>query len=278
MRSFFRRFLRSRRGVVGLVLIALIALAAIAAPLLFPGDPLDIVGRPLLAPFADGRFPLGTDRLGRDVAAGLVHGARISVGIGLVAALASLVVGIVIGTTAGFLGGRVDEALMRLTEAVQTVPSFILALALVSLLGPSLHSIVLAIAIGSWTAPARLVRAEILSLRARDFVDSCRVVGMGWPEIAFRQLLPNALPPVVALAGIMVAAAILIESALAFLGLSDPNVVSWGSMVAGGRAVLRSAAWLVAIPGAAIAVTVLAVALVGDGVADALSARRGLRL
>ena len=264
--------------MVGLVLIAAIALAAIAAPLLFPGDPLDIVGRPLLAPFVDGRFPLGTDRLGRDVAAGLVHGARISVGIGLVAALASLMVGIAIGTTAGFLGGRVDEGLMRLTEAVQTVPSFILALALVSLLGPSLHSIVLAIAIGSWTAPARLVRAEILSLRARDFVDSCRVVGMGWPEIAFRQLLPNALPPVVALAGIMVAAAILIESALAFLGLSDPNVVSWGSMVAGGRAVLRSAAWLVAIPGAAIAVTVLAVALVGDGVADALAARRGLRL
>ena len=278
MRAFIRRFLRSRRGVGGLVLIAAIALAAIAAPLLFPGDPLDIVGRPLLAPFADGRFPLGTDRLGRDVAAGLVHGARISVGIGLVAALASLLVGIAIGTTAGFLGGRVDEALMRLTEAVQTVPSFILALALVSLLGPSLHSIVLAIAIGSWTAPARLVRAEILSLRARDFVDSCRVVGMGWPEIAFRQLLPNALPPVVALAGIMVAAAILIESALAFLGLSDPNVVSWGSMVAGGRAVLRSAAWLVAIPGAAIAVTVLAVALVGDGVADALAARRGIRL
>jgi peptide/nickel transport system permease protein len=278
LRAFLRRFLRSRRGVVGLVLIAAIALAAIAAPLLFPGDPLDIVGRPLLAPFADGRFPLGTDRLGRDVAAGLVHGARISVGIGLVAALASLVVGIVIGTTAGFLGGRIDEALMRLTEAVQTVPSFILALALVSLLGPSLHSIVLAIAIGSWTAPARLVRAEILSLRARDFVDSCRVVGMGWAEIAFRQLLPNALPPVVALAGIMVAAAILIESALAFLGLSDPNVVSWGSMVAGGRAVLRSAAWLVAIPGAAIAVTVLAVALVGDGIADALAARRGIRL
>jgi len=278
LRAFLRRFLRSRRGVVGLVLIALIALAAIAAPLLFPGDPLDIVGRPLLAPFVDARFPLGTDRLGRDVAAGVVHGARISVGIGLVAALASLVVGIAIGTTAGFLGGRVDEGLMRLTEAVQTVPSFILALALVSLLGPSLHSIVLAIAIGSWTAPARLVRAEILSLRARDFVDSCRVVGMRWPEIAFRQLLPNALPPVVALAGIMVAAAILIESALAFLGLSDPNVVSWGSMVAGGRAVLRSAAWLVAIPGAAIAVTVLAVVLVGDGVSDALAARRGIRL
>jgi len=278
LRAFLRRFLRSRRGVVGLVLIALIALAAIAAPLLFPGDPLDIVGRPLLAPFSDGRFPLGTDRLGRDVAAGLVHGARISVGIGLVAALASLLVGIAIGTTAGFLGGRVDEALMRLTEAVQTVPSFILALALVSLLGPSLHSIVLAIAIGSWTAPARLVRAEILSLRRRDFVDSCRVAGMGWLEIAFRQLLPNALPPVVALAGIMVAAAILIESALAFLGLSDPNLVSWGSMVANGRAVLRSAAWLVAIPGAAIAVTVLAVGLVGDGIADALATREGIRL
>jgi peptide/nickel transport system permease protein len=278
LRRFLRRFASSRRGVLGSALLALIVLAGLAAPLLYPGDPLDIVGRPLLAPFVDGRFPLGTDRLGRDVAAGLVHGARISVGIGLVAALAALGLGLAIGTTAGFLGGWVDEALMRLTEAVQTVPSFILALALVSLLGPSLHSIVLAIAIGSWTAPARLVRAEILSLRGRDFVDACRVVGMGWFEIAFRQLLPNALPPVVALAGIMVAAAILIESALAFLGLSDPNLVSWGSMVANGRAVLRSATYLVAIPGAAIAITVLAVALVGDGIADALATREGIRL
>ena len=278
MRRFLRRFARSRRGMLGLAALALIVLAGLAAPLLFPGDPLDIVGRPLLAPFADGRFPFGTDRLGRDVAAGLAHGARISVGIGLVSALAALGLGLAIDTTAGFVGGWVDEVLMRLTEAVQTVPSFILALALVSLLGPSLHSIVLAIAIGSWTAPARLVRAEILSLRRRDFVDACRVAGMGWPEIAFRQLLPNALPPVVALAGIMVAAAILIESALAFLGLSDPNLVSWGSMVANGRAVLRSAAWLVAIPGAAIAVTVLAVSLVGDGIADALATREGIRL
>ena len=278
MRWFLRRFVRSRRGVLGLALLALIGLVGLAAPALFPGDPLDIVGRPLLAPFTEGRFPLGTDRLGRDVAAELAHGARISLGIGLVAALAALGLGLAIGTIAGFLGGWVDEGLMRLTEAVQTVPSFILALALVSLLGPSLHSIVLAIAIGSWPAPARLVRAEIWSLRGRDFVDACRVVGMGWPEIAFRQLLPNALPPVVALAGIMVAAAILIESALAFLGLSDPNLVSWGSMVAGGRAVLRSATYLVAIPGAAIAITVLAVALVGDGIADALATREGTRL
>jgi len=278
VRWFLRRFVRSRRGVLGLALLALIGLVGLAAPALFPGDPLDIVGRPLLAPFTEGRFPLGTDRLGRDVAAELAHGARISLGIGLVAALAALGLGLAIGTIAGFLGGWVDEGLMRLTEAVQTVPSFILALALVSLLGPSLHSIVLAIAIGSWPAPARLVRAEILSLRGRDFVDACRVVGMGWPEIAFRQLLPNALPPVIALAGIMVAAAILIESALAFLGLSDPNLVSWGSMVAGGRAVLRSATYLVAIPGAAIAITVLAVALVGDGIADALATREGTRL
>jgi len=278
VRWFLRRFVRSRRGVLGLALLALIGLVGLAAPALFPGDPLDIVGRPLLAPFTEGRFPLGTDRLGRDVAAELAHGARISLGIGLVAALAALGLGLAIGTIAGFLGGWVDEGLMRLTEAVQTVPSFILALALVSLLGPSLHSIVLAIAIGSWPAPARLVRAEILSLRGRDFVDACRVVGMGWPEIAFRQLLPNALPPVIAFAGIMVAAAILIESALAFLGLSDPNLVSWGSMVAGGRAVLRSATYLVAIPGAAIAITVLAVALVGDGIADALATREGTRL
>ncbi|WP_202964888.1 ABC transporter permease, partial [Inquilinus limosus] len=185
--------------------------------------------------------------------------------------------GLLVGTTAGFLGGWVDEALMRLTEAVQTVPSFILALALILVLGPSLGSIVVAIGLGAWPSPARVVRAEVMALARRDFVDAYRCMGMGWARIAFAKLLPNALAPVLVLATVITASAILIESALSFLGLGDPNRVSWGSMIAEGRAVLRSAWWLSAIPGLAIVVAVLSVSLLGEALTAALDPRRRRR-
>ena len=154
------------------------------------------------------------------------------------------------------------------------MPGFILALALVSVLGPSLFSVVLAISISSWTGPARIVRSEILSLRDRDFVDAYRVLGMRPLEIAFREVLPNALPPVVTLAGVVVAAAILIEAALSFLGLGDPNRITWGRMIAEGRSVLRTAPYLSLIPGLAIIVTVLAVNLIGESINEALAGKR----
>jgi peptide/nickel transport system permease protein len=267
------RFARSPEGATGALLLALVLAAAGTAPLLFSGDPMALVGPPLLPPFTDAGFALGTDRLGRDVLAMLVHGAGVSLGIGLTAMAAALVLGVAVGTAAGFAGGWADEALMRLTEAFQTVPGFILALALVSVLGPSLTSVVIAIALSAWTGPARVVRAEILTLRRRDFVDAYRVLGMAPLEIAFREVLPNALAPVVTLAAVIVAAAILVQAALAFLGLGDPNLVSWGGMIADGRAVLRTAPWLSAIPGLAIILTVLAVNLVGDGLAEALAPR-----
>lgn len=251
-----------------------IAAAALLAPLVFPGDPQAIVGRPLLPPLTEPALPLGTDRLGRDVLAGLVHGAAGSLLIGVTAMGGALLLGVTIGTVAGFVGGWLDEVLMRLTEAFQTVPGFVLALALISVLGSSLSSIVLAIALSSWTGPARLVRAEVLSLRRRDFVDAYRVLGMPTLQIAFREVLPNALPPVVTLAAVIVATAILVEAALAFLGLGDPNRVTWGGMIAEGRSVLRSAPWLAATPGLALVVTVLAVSLVGEGLNEALSPRR----
>jgi peptide/nickel transport system permease protein len=264
----------STGGWIGAAGLLALALVATAAPWLAPGDPLDIVGRPLLAPFADGRFPLGTDQLGRDVTAGLVHGAAVSLLVGIAAAGAAIGIGILVGTVAGFLGGGADQALMRLTEAFQTVPTFLLALAMVSVLGASAGHIVLAIAISSWPATARLVRAEILSLKSRDYVDAGRLAGMPPLAIAFREVLPGALQPVAALVGVTVGAAILVESSLAFLGLGDPNQVSWGGMVANGRAALRTAPQLVALPGAAVALTVLAVSLVGDGVAARLAPRR----
>lgn len=268
------RFARSPEGLAGAFLLALVAATALTSPLVFPGDPQALVGPPLQPPFTDSAFPLGTDRLGRNVLAMLAHGAAVSLWIGLTAMLAALLLGVAVGTVAGFAGGWTDEALMRLTEAFQTVPGFILALALVSVLGPSLASVVVAIALSAWTGPARVVRAEILSLRRRDFVDAYRVLGMAPLEIAFREVLPNALAPVVTLAAVIVAAAILVQAALSFLGLGDPNLVSWGGMIADGRPVLRTAPWLSAIPGLAIVLNVLAVNLVGDGLAEALAPRR----
>jgi peptide/nickel transport system permease protein len=264
----------SRSGLLGLVWLIVVAAVAVFAPLIAPGDPLDFAGRPLTPPFSEPTFPLGTDQFGRDEWAMLVHGARVSLVVGLAAAAGAVVLGVLVGTLAGFIGGRTDDALMRVTEAVQTVPTFILALALVSALGPSTVTVVFAIAVSSWPATARLVRAEILSLRHREYVDAARMAGAGELEIAFREVLPGALNPVVALVGVTVGAAVLVESALAFLGLSDPNVISWGAMIADGREAIRVAPSLVVIPGITVALTVLAVSLFGDALGDRLAPQR----
>jgi len=272
--SVLSRLLRSPEGAVGLAILVLLALMALFAGVIFPRDPLSIVGPALVRPFTDASFPLGTDRLGRDVLAELVHGTRASLAVGIAAAVVALVVGSLAGTLAGFAGGLVDEALMRIVDAFQIVPSFLLALAFVSVAGASLPVVVFAIALGAWTAPTRLARAEVLSIRERDYVAAARVIGMRPLEIALREILPNALPPVLALSSVIVASSVLIEAALSFLGLSDPNIVTWGSMIAEGRNVLRSAPFLSIFPGIALMVTVLGVYLFSEGLAEALAKRR----
>ena len=274
--NFLRRVVASGEGLAGVAMLAVLVAVALAAPLLAPGDPLAIKGDPLVAPFVQAAHPFGTDRLGRDVLAALMHGARTTLLVAVSAAAAALGIGITVGTVAGFLGGWVDEALMRVAEAFQTVPAFLLTLALISVTGPRASTIVLGIAVGAWMQPARITRAEILSLRERDFVAAARVIGMRPLEIAFREVLPNALTPVVSLAAVIVAAAVLIEAALSFLGFGDPNLVTWGSMIAEGRTVLRRAPYLSIIPGIGLVLTVLAVHLTGRGVAAALRARRVL--
>ena len=272
--SGLARFFRKPETVAGGLILAVLGAIALAAPVLFPGDPQAIAGPPLLPPFRDWALPLGTDRLGRDMLAELVHGARASLAVGLAAAAASLVAGVLVGTLAGFAGGLADEILMRLTDAFQTVPGFLLALAFVSVAGAALPVVVFAIALGAWTGPARLARAEVLSIRERDYVAAARVVGMRPVEIALHEILPNALPPVLALASVIVANAILVEAALSFLGLGDPNIVTWGSMIAEGRNVLRSAPFLSIVPGLGLVVTVLGVYLVSEGLAEALAVRK----
>jgi peptide/nickel transport system permease protein len=269
--GFWRRFAASRAGVVGSVILILVVLVAAGAPVIFPRNPFSIVDKPFLPPF--GQYLLGTDSLGRDMAAGIAHGARISLMIGLLATLVALVIGMLIGAFAGFYGGVLDNALMRLTELFQTIPSFIFAIVLVAILSPSLRSEIIAISVVSWPPIARLVRGECLALRNREFVQACVVLGMTDLQIIFRQILPNCLSPIFVTGSLLVATAILIESALAFLGLGDPNVMSWGFMISAGRTYLRNAWWLCAMPGIAILLTVLAINLVGEGLNDALNPR-----
>ena len=199
MIALLRRILSTPEGLAGAIILVALGLVALLAPALFPRDPLSIAGPPLLPPFQDWSLPLGTDRLGRDVLAGIVHGARTSLAVALAAAAMSIVVGAIVGTAAGFAGGLADEVLMRVADAFQTVPGFLLALAFVSVVGPSLGVVVIAIALSAWTGPARVTRAEVLSIRERDYVAAARVIGMRPSEIAFREVLPNALPPVLAL-------------------------------------------------------------------------------
>ena len=266
------RIARLPTGAVGLLLLGAIFLLALLAPWLYPGDPWRMVGRPNLPLFSEG-YPLGTDMLGRDIAAGIAHGARVSLLIGFVATLVAVLVGSLLGAIAGYHGGRTDDVIMRITEIFQTIPSFLLALLLVAIFSPSIYSIVLAIGIVSWPSVARLVRAEFLTLRTSDFVKAAIVGGQSNSRILFQQILPNTLSPIIVAASLMVATAILIESAISFLGLGDRNFITWGFMIGAGRTMIRQNWWLSAIPGIAIFLTVLALNFVGDGLNHALNPR-----
>jgi peptide/nickel transport system permease protein len=268
-----KRLAKSSTAIVGLLLLVLVIGMALSAPVLFPKDPLGLAGRPLQWPLANARFWLGTDTTGRDIAAQVFHGARVSLLIGIVATLLAITIGIVIGAVAGYYGGIVDDGLMRITEAFQTLPNFLLLLVLVAVFGSDIKTVTIAIGLVSWPAAARLTRAEFLSLRGREFVQACRTLGMRDFQIIFREILPNALPPVIVYASVIMATAILLESALAFLSLSDPNIPSWGNLIGAGRSVLRTQWYVSAIPGVAILLTVLSVSLVGQGLNDALNPR-----
>ena len=269
----FHALLRNPAALVAAsLLIGMSALAALA-PWLFPGDPLDMVATPLLWPGQDAEFPLGSDSLGRNVLAGLAHGARVSLTVGAVAATLSLSIGILVGATAGYFGGIVDDVLVRVTELFQTVPTFLLVVVIVAIGQPSIPVIVLAIGLASWPVIARLVRAEFRSLREAEFIQAARSQGFSHLRIIVQEILPNAMPPVIVTTAVLVASAILIESSLSFLGMGDPNAVSWGSMIGEGRELLRTAWYLTALPGVAIVLTVLALNLLGDALNDAFNPR-----
>jgi peptide/nickel transport system permease protein len=266
-----RQFARSPAGVVGAVVLLFLMLATVFGPSIYGVDPLDIAGAPFTSPDTD--TWLGTDYLGRDILAGLLQGGRATLTVGGVAAIITIVIGVTIGSLAGFFGGPIDTALTKITEFFQILPPLLFAMVLVTLFGQTLTTVTIAIGVVSWPSAARLTRAEFLRLRNLDFIKASRAAGAGNSHLILRVVLPNALPPIIVSATLAIGVAILFEGGLSFLGLGDPNTMSWGLMLGQNRNYVLNAWWTVAFPGAAIFIAVLAISLIGDGVNDAINPR-----
>jgi peptide/nickel transport system permease protein len=253
-------------GWIGVGLTVPVLITALLADRLAPYDPFAIVG-PALSP-PSSTFPLGTDDLGRDVLSAIIHGSRTALFILVAVGIAVLVIGTVVGAVSGYVGGWIDDALMRATEAVQVLPRFFLALVVLATFGAGLDRLALVLALTSWPMAARVVRAEVLSLRERQFVEAARCAGASDLRIVRREILPSAVPPVVSLVLLVAGQAVLIEASLGFLGLGDPSVVSWGVLASNAQRFLRTAWWLAVFPGTAIVITVTGTDLLGAWFTD----------
>ena len=269
-REALRMFARNPSAIVGMLMLGLMLLVSLGGPWLMGADPFEIRAAPMTPPFSEDAL-LGTDYLGRDVLTTLIYGGRTTLLVGAVAALLSVSIGITLGAMAGYYGGRVDAVLMRVTEFFQVLPALLFAMVVVTLFSPTLLTITLAIGVVSWTGTARLTRAEFLKYRSLEFVRAERAIGASHARIIWQVILPNALPPLIVSATLAIGSAILFEAGLAFLGLGDPNQMSWGLMIGSSRPYVLTCWWAVAFPGVAIFVTVLAVSLIGDGLNDALN-------
>ncbi len=266
----WRMFVKNKTAVFGLVLLTVITVATLIAPGLYGVDPFQIVWAPFGVPGADGLL-LGTDYLGRDILAGVFYGGRATLAVGLSAAACTILIGIVVGALTGFYGKWVDTCLMRVTEFFQVLPPLLFAMVLVALFSPSLITISLAIGLVSWPSVARLTRGEFLKTKELEYVTAARALSASNMRIIWKVILPNCLPPLIVSATLNVGSAILFEAGLSFLGLGDPNVMSWGLMIGSNRDYIFESWWAVTFPGLAIFLTVLAVSLIGDGLTDALN-------
>jgi peptide/nickel transport system permease protein len=259
-----------------LTIVVLHGIVALCAPWRAPHDPneqalVSILLPPAWLPGGEAAFPLGTDYLGRDLVAGLLTGGGPTLAVGAAAALITVVIGILVGALAGYFGGWVDEVLMRITEFFQVLPTLLFAMVLVTLFSPTLTTIALSIGVVSWPQTARLTRAEFLKIRELEYVTAARAIGARNSRIMWHVILPNALPPLIVSATLTVGVAILFEAGLSFLGLGDPNTMSWGLMIGANRDYIIDAWWPVTFPGIAIFLTVFAVSLIGDGLNDAFN-------
>lgn len=264
-----RRLVRHPAGVVGLALTLGVLAVALLADVLAPGDPFASVADPLTGPSR--AYPMGTDDLGRDVLAGVIHGARTSMVVVVGVMAISGVLGLTVGVAAGYRGGIVDEVLMRVTDLFQSVPRFFLAILVVALFGAGVDNLVLVLGFTTWPMMARVVRADVLSMREREFVLAARALGASDARILARHVVPNVMPSAVVMVSLLASTVILLEAGLGFIGLSDPNAMSWGYLTNNAQGFLRVAWWMSVFPGLAIAVAVLGINLVGDAVNDVLN-------
>lgn len=270
LQDFCRGYYRNKGAILSLFFLILLVITAISANWITRYGPMDTgVGLPLQAPSSC--FLMGTDDLARDIFSGVVHGSKVSLMVGFIAAFTASIIGVVIGSVSGYFGGSTDYMLMKLCELFQSVPRFLLALVIVVFFGNTIWNVVIVIGILSWPRMGRLIRSEFLQLRELEFVMAAKALGMSTVRIIFRHILPNALHVVFVTASLEVGAAIITEAGLSYLGAGDPNLMSWGRMLYNAQTFLRSAWWLAVFPGCAIFATVLSLNLIGDGLNDALN-------
>ncbi|MBV9138556.1 MAG: ABC transporter permease [Hyphomicrobiales bacterium] len=268
---FLSRLYRTQYGAAGLATLAMLVAVAVAAPLLAPFDPTRQVGESLMAP--SWSHPMGTDNIGRDLLSLVLYGTRASLAIGLCAALAALVIGGTIGALAGYRRGITEAVLMRLAELFQTLPVIIVVLFAIALFGSSFWLLIAAVALAIWPLEARLIYGQFINLREREFVAAAIVADLSTAHIVLREILPNALPPVIVQVALDASLAILIESGLGFLGLSDPNMISWGQLLFAAQDFLNAAWWMSVFPGLAICIAIIGLNLLADGLNEVVNPR-----
>ena len=268
--EWLKMFSANHSAVIGLVILIFVISLSLMGPLFYKTDPFEMVWAPFSPPGEEG-FLLGTDYLGRDLLAQIIHGGRAYLIVGCAAALLSALIGITLGALAGFYRGWVEEVLMRITEFFQVLPTLLFSMVLVALFGASLPMITFSIGVVSWTAVARITRAEFLKIRELEYVTAARSGGARDFNLIFSVILPNAFPPIVVQTALLVGFAILFEAGLSFLGLSDPNVMSWGAIMGNNRPYILQQGFTIMYPGLAIFITVLSISLVGDGLNDVLN-------
>ncbi len=268
-RETVRLFMANRPALIGFLVVVVFVFVGLFGPMLYPADPFEPVAFPLTGPGT--HTLLGTDYLGRDVGVAILYGTRPTLLIAGTATLVTVFIGITLGAIAGYFGGIIDNTLMRITEFFQVLPPLVFAMVIVAVFSSDMLVVVLAIAVTTWTTEARLTRAEFLKIREREYVTSSRAMGAGSLRIITQVILPNAMPPLIVAITLRVGITIIYEAALSFLGLTDPEVMTWGKMIGLSRDFFFDAWWTVTFPGVAILLVVLCIALVGDGLNDALN-------
>ncbi len=270
LREMWRVYRKNKSALLGLGMFLFVLFMTLVAPFLYPIDPFELAGAPTTPPGEEG-FLLGTDYIGRDVLAEIIHGGKATLAVGTVAALATMILGTLFGSLAGYYGGKLDTCLMRFTELFQVMPAILFAMVIVALFSADLITIALAIGLASWPGVARLVRGEFLRIKNEEFVLAARSIGTREQYLIWMVILPNAVPTLLVSATLNIGTAILFEAGLSYLGLGDPSVMSWGLIISNNRQYVFDCWWAIALPGLAIFITVLAICLIGDGLTDALN-------